>query len=71
MSKELFCLGSNDVLFRCGRVTGEGNSLVHENETKISKEVRGYRWSDLVLPQKVANRKQPVRELNHTAFGGR
>jgi hypothetical protein len=52
MLKELFCLESNDVLFRCGKVTGEGNSLARENETMISKDVWEYRWSDLVLPQK-------------------
>lgn len=35
---------------------------------KISKEVRGYRWSDLVLPEKVANKKQPVPEIKHSVL---
>jgi hypothetical protein len=50
-------------MLRCGRVTGEGKSLVHENEAKILKELRAYYWSDLVLPQEAANQKEPVRDI--------
>jgi hypothetical protein len=49
-------------MLRCGRVTGEGKSLVPEIEAKILKQVREYLWSDLVSPQKVA-RKEPVLEI--------